>query len=258
MHNIFGCKKYINLIIKTSIIDFKLKDQRSALGFLWSFLNPLILSAVLFFLFHRRALLYTANNYYEYILIGIITWNFFVKASVAGLNSLISCPEVLKNSIFPKEIIVFSSIGALTIQYLFELLAAFIVIIIAGIGFSVHIIFLPLAILTEVLLIAGISLFLSCIAVYIRDSTHVWNALLMAGFFAVPIFYDINTISPELRYLVIINPITQIIAFLRDILLYHRMPSLLNMLYVLSLDLILVGCGYLFFRYNRYKIAEYA
>lgn len=251
----FG-KRYFNLIKELSIAWFKSKDQRSVLGFLWSFLNPLIMASILFFLFKSRMLVGSERHYFLYILIGTVTWNFFVMATSAGLTSIVYFPDMVRNIAFPREILPLSAVGTFTIQHIFELLAVFLLIAISGIGFSIYIFLLPVILVAEILLIIGLSLFLSCICVYTLDMLHVWNVLTRMGFFVVPVFYSISNISLRFRGIVTINPMSQIIISLRDILLYKRMPSLLNLSLVFIFGLFISVIGYKFFKYHEFKIAE--
>ncbi|MDD5155985.1 MAG: ABC transporter permease [Candidatus Omnitrophica bacterium] len=251
----FG-RRYINLIKELSIAWFKIKDQRSVLGFLWSFLNPLIMTTVLFFLFQSSMSAGSRSNYFLYILIGTVAWNFFVMATTAGLTSIINAPDMVRNVVFPKEILTFSAIGTFIIQHVFELAVIFLLLAVSGTGFSIHLILLPVILAIQILLIAGLSLFLACICVYALDMLHIWNVLTRMGFFMVPVFYSISNISLKFRGVVTINPMSQIIIFLRDILLYHRMPSLPNMVLVFIFSLFMSIAGYKFFRHYEHKIAE--
>ncbi|MBP7088738.1 MAG: ABC transporter permease [Candidatus Omnitrophica bacterium] len=249
-------REYFNLIKEFSLADFKIRDQRTVLGFLWSFINPMIMSAILFFLFKSRLMGDYKINYFFYILIGNVTWNFFSLSTTLAAVTLILKESIVKNFSFPKEILVLSAIGTFLIQHFFELLAVFIFAIIFKIGFSIHILWLPLILFTEIMLIAGLSLFLSCLCVYVKDIDHIWMVITRMGFFVVPIFYELSDISPKFKWLIAINPMTQIIIFLRDVLLYHRNPVFFNLMLLFLFNLIFLCLGSIFFNKNKYKIAE--
>lgn len=249
-------KRSINIIREFSISGFKVKDQYSALGFLWSFLNPLIMTAILFFLFRSSMTKEIKQDYFLYILIGTIVWNFFVMSTSVGLNSLTGKPDIIKNVIFPKEILIYTDIGVFMIQHLFELSVIFLFMLLFKIGFSIHILLLPCIIGIEILLIIGLSLFLSCLCVYATDTAHIWNVITRMAFFLVPVFYNPFGISPPFRWLVLINPMSQIIIFSRDVLIYHRMPSLLALIYTSAFSIFIFIAGYKFFKHYEYKIAE--
>jgi lipopolysaccharide transport system permease protein len=196
------------------------------------------------------------RNYFLYILIGTVMWNFFAMATSGGLASIVDNPNIVKNTAFPKGILVYSAIGTFIIQHFFELLTIFLFIGILGVGFSIHILFLPFIIGVEILLITGISLFLSCLCVYAFDLRHIWEVVTRMAFFVVPIFYTASEISPKFRWVVAINPMSQIMMFSRDVLLYHQAPSLSNLIIVFVFSLFLLIAGYKIFKHYEYSIAE--
>lgn len=249
-------KTYFYLIKEFSVAKFKIKDQRSILGFLWSFLNPLIMTSILYFLFKSRLGQDNNKDYFLYVLVGTVTWNFFVMATSAGLASIIHNAEMARNVAFPKEILVYSEVGVFIIQHFFELLAVFVFISLFGVGFSAHILLLPIIIAIEILLITGIALFLSFASVYVRDLDHIWNVLTRMGFFVVPIFYTASSISPAFKWAVAINPMSQIMTFLRKVLLYHDAVSAVNLILVFIFSLAVLTLGYASFKHYEYKIVE--
>lgn len=249
-------KEYINLTKEFSLAWFKSRDQRSVLGFFWSFLNPLIMTAILFFLFKSRMGFGPESNYFLYILIGTVIWNFFTAATSEGLASILERPGLVKNTTFPKEILVFSSIGTFLIQHIFELLTVSFFMVVLGVRFSMQIILLPFIIGIEVLLITGVSLILSCLYVYAFDLRHIWRVITRMAFFVTPVFYKTSEISPQFRWLVSINPMSQIMIFSRDVLLYHRIPSFLNLILVFIFCALVLIAGYKVFKHYEYKIVE--
>jgi len=252
----FSIREQFNLVKEFSVADFKARDQRSALGFLWSFINPMIMSTILFFLFRERLGEDKLAHYFYYILIGNVTWNFFSLSTAVATVTLVLKEPIVKNFTFPKETLIFSAIGTFLIQHSFELLAVFVFAVILGIGFSMHILLLPFILFSEILLIAGLSLFLACLRVYIKDIDYIWTVITRMGFFVVPVFYELSAISEKFRWLIAINPMTQIMIFLRDILLYHRNPSFLSLGVISIFNLAVLILGYRFFKRHQYKIAE--
>lgn len=250
-------KHYLHLIKEFSIAKYKLKDQRSFLGFLWSFLSPFVMTNVLFFLFKSRMGLECDMKFFLYILIGTVTWNFFVVATSLGIASISSRGTMVKNVGFPKEILIFSDMGVFTFQYLFELLVIFFFILLSGVGLSVYIIFLPIIIVTELLFITGITLFLSCAyIIYARDLGYVWNMITRVLFFLVPIFYPLSIVPERFKWFVFLNPMTQIIIFSRDVLLYQKIPSITSLIAVFSFCMLFFLLGYRFFKFNEFRMVE--
>ncbi len=247
-------KQYFSLIKEFSLAWSKERDQRTLLGILWNFLNPLIVALILFVIFRKN--LSSSNYYFLYILIGTISWNFLSVTVQSTISVLLHRQEIVKNIAFHKEILVFAQFGVYFIQHLFEILIVLIFIFILGKEVSIHIIFLPLIIVLESILIIGLALLLSIVCVYAQDMEYIWASFARIGFFLTPIFYSINQIPTKLRLIVTLNPITQIITFYRNILIDHRYPNFLHFSILAGLSLLFLTGSFLFFKKFERKIAE--
>ncbi len=246
-----------NLIKEYSIAGFRSRDQSYVLGFLWSFLNPLLMTSILFFLFKSRIGRPLGQNYFLYVLIGNVIWNFFSTSTYVGLTALVRKPDIVKNVAFPKETLIAGDIGTMLIQHIFELLVVFAVIALSGIGFSpLLVLLLPFILCIEIFLILSIALFMSCLIIYVRDLEYIWHVVIRMGFFVVPVFYNVSSISPTYRWIVALNPMTQLMTFYRDILLDQRLPDLSNLALVALFNTLIFVAGYLFFKSHEHKIVE--
>jgi len=241
-------KKYLNLTREFIISWFKLRDQGTVLGLFWSFLNPLIMTTVLYFLFRSRMRLYPGDNYFLYMLVGTVAYNFFGNAVVTGFRIYSEMALMVRNVVFPKEILILSRVGVLVSQHIFELLAVLALVIFTGIGASPYLLFLPFAVLLNVLLVLGLSFHLTYLCVHARDLERIWNTAVRIGFFATPIFYHISSLSPQFRWMVAMNPMTQIVNFYRDAIFYHRAPDLAACAVMSVVAVGLCWSGYRFFK----------
>src|SRR3990172_9319508 len=110
--------KYLNLLRELTFAQFKLKDQSTFFGFMWSFLNPLIMLAVLF-VFFRIRIGEGIEHYGIYLLIGIIQYTHFANSTSASMRVLHSVKGLTCNTIFPKEILIMGSVISNTIEFIF-------------------------------------------------------------------------------------------------------------------------------------------
>ena len=241
-------RKYLNLVRELTLFNFKLRDQGTVLGFIWTLLHPFLMLTILYMLFSKR--LGRGIDHYEiYLLIGIIQWNFLNVGTNEGLKSIINNRPILRNIYIPRTAIVISSVLAVFISFFFELFVLGGFIVFSGLGFSPAILFLPFVIFIQLLLVISISLVLSCLNVYFRDTTHIWNVILKLGFFVTPIFYSIPMfISQPKMVAYFLNPMTQLIIFAREIILFKTAPSLINMLFVFLAILIVLAICYAIFK----------
>ncbi|MCX5713212.1 MAG: ABC transporter permease, partial [Candidatus Omnitrophica bacterium] len=156
---------------------------------------------------------------------------------------------ILRNIYIPRTAIIVSSVLAVFISFLLELLVLGGFIVFSGLGCSLAMLLLPLVILMQLFLIISISLALSCLNVYFKDIAHIWNIILKIGFFTTPIFYSIPMfISKPKMVAYFLNPMTQLIIFMRQIILSKNPPPLLNMLFVFLVVLIVLAVCYSIFK----------
>ncbi len=249
-------RKYSNLLRELTLFNFKLRDQGTVLGFIWTLLHPFLMLTILYMLFSKR--LGKGIEHYEiYLLIGIIQWNFLSTGTNEGLKSIMNNRSILRNIYIFRTAVVVSSVLAVAISFLLELLVLGGFIIFSGLGFSLAMLFLPFVILIQLLLIISISLALSCLNVHFRDTGHIWNVILKIGFFTTPIFYSVPMfISKPKMAAYYLNPMTQLMIFARQIILSKTAPPLINMLLVFLAVLVLLVICYSIFKKLEDSIIE--
>ena len=97
---------------------------------------------------------------------------------------------------------------------------------------------------------------LSALNVYFRDVQFIWRLIVQVGFFATPILYPITIFPENVRWIVMLNPMAQIITMMRDCTLYGIAPEPLNLAYVAVSTLVLLMIGYIIFDRLEPKFAE--
>lgn len=125
-----------------------------------------------------------------------------------------------------------------------------------GLGLTVNILFYPLVLLVQFVLLLGISLFVSSITVYFRDLQHFIGVLLQLFFYATPIVYAVDVIPENFRWILNLNPMTYIIEGYRDIFWGQTTPNIMTLLIVLGIGILLCITGYFVFNKLQKKFAE--
>ncbi|MFA5389405.1 MAG: ABC transporter permease [Candidatus Omnitrophota bacterium] len=246
----------MNIVREFIISGFKLRTGGAVLGFAWTLLHPLLMLLILYMMFSRR-IGAGIPHYGIFLLIGILYWNFFSRATTSSLRSIVAKRTMLKNAYVPVTAVVAGSVLETFLSFFLELLILGCFIIFSGIGFSWAAALLPFVILIELLLIGGVSLVLSCLNIYFKDMSYVWDIALKLGFFVTPVFYDPATLVSRGKLpLYLMNPLTQIMIFARDILLFKRIPNLMNMLFLFLFALSIFSIGYLIFKRFESAIVE--
>jgi ABC-type polysaccharide/polyol phosphate export permease len=246
---------FVNLVRELTRCEFKLRDQSTLLGFLWTLLHPALLFAVLYALFVKWM-----GNHVEafplYLLVGVVQWNYFAKGTTGGLMSVVQKSGLVTNFIFPREILVVSSVFTNLLIHALELAVMIVFLFLFGAALSWHWVLLPFSVFIETVLILGVSLFLARLAVDYKDVIRIWEIVMMTGFFVTPIFFPIEIIAPDRRQILMLNPMTRLINETRMMLVYNKAPSATVLAVLLGASLLLLALGYWFFKRGEPHFAE--
>jgi len=89
-----------------------------------------------------------------------------------------------------------------------------------------------------------------------RDFQYIWNVVIYAGFFAVPIFYTLDILPPNIQELILLNPMAQIIEMSHNFVLYNTLPEAWSVIYTITITGIIFGIGYTVFKLIESKVVE--
>ncbi|MBR2795641.1 ABC transporter permease [Candidatus Saccharibacteria bacterium] len=212
-------KKNRILLKELTKTDFKLRYQGSVLGYLWALLRPLMMFAILYIVFSK--LLKIGNDiphYPVYLLCGTTLWSFFTECTSQGIQSIIVRGDLLRKISFPKYIVVVSSQLTAVINLLINLAVVIVFALINGVTPSWTWFLIIPAILELYLFSLGIAFLLGSINVKYRDITSIWDVIVQALFYAVPIIYPISMVastSTLAAKIILLNPIAQAIQDVR-------------------------------------------
>jgi len=244
-------KKYLNLLHQLAVSRFKLKDQSALLGFLWSFLHPLIMLGILFAMF-RYQTGHSVEHYAIYLLVGLVQYTHFSNCTSRAMTVLYSMRQLTADAIFPKEVLVLSSVIADTIELLLAMIICVVIAGFSGISISWAILMLPFVWVLQFMLVSSVALVLSSVYVFARDIGHIYNAFLRLLIFITPIFYDPSFLGEGLgRYILFVNPLTYLINFSRTLIIEGRPLS-----FQPATFLLLASCLLLFFSFRIFKRYE--
>jgi lipopolysaccharide transport system permease protein len=247
--------RYSSLIFSLAISGLKLHYKDSFLGFIWTFLQPLLFLGVLYVVFN--SILGSRIPYFPlYLLIGLVIWNSFSRSTSTSMMSFVSKRDLLLKVYFPREIIPISTNITTFIMMLFDLCAFGVFVALFHFVPPPTILFLPILLILLSIFTLGLSFMLSVANVYFRDLEHIWAVVLRAGFFLVPIFFTMDVYPPALRAILEFSPMTLIIDMAHNIVLYNHMPSAGAFGYLTVVSLVILGLGYLIFKKFESKAVE--
>src|SRR3954471_19049942 len=222
LQSLTGIWRYRELLLNLVRKELKVRYKNSALGFLWSMLNPLMYLVVFTVVF--QIVLKAGIPYFPvFLLSGLLAWNLF-SASLAGATGAITGNASLVNKVwFPREILPLASIGANLVHFFLQGMVLCIALVVFRFDVDWGYVWLIVpALIALLLLTAAFAIFLAAANVYARDIQHLLELALLAWIWMTPIIYvwDLQArvltehgLSPQLTLL---NPMTAIVlAFQR-------------------------------------------
>jgi ABC-type polysaccharide/polyol phosphate export permease len=195
------------------------------------------------------------------VICALLPWNFFASSISQSAGSIIEAAPLVKKVYFPREVLPISIVLGNLTNLVIALPVYFLLALIMGNPITLWVVALPLAVLVQVAFTIGVSLILSTLNVFYRDTGHILDVLLMAWFFVTPVLYPI-TVVPDQYFLLgatlnlqvwlrRLNPMASIIASYRDLLYWGAPTGWDFMLRTALISLMVLVVGYVVFvRYS--------
>ena len=250
--NLYNYRELLKSNVKKEIRG---KYKGSFLGVLWSFLNPLLQVLVYAIVFPYIMRIQTPN-YLQYLIVGIIPWTFFTTVLNQGMIAVRMNAGIIKKVYFPREILPISVALSGLVNFFISCIIILLFCIFGGLGVSWHLVLLPVFAIVQFFLTLGIVMALSAINIYIKDIEYIVQFVINMMFYGTPILYSAELFPQKIRWVLYINPLTELIDAYRDIFMYHKLPELLPMAYLLGVTVVLFFIGLAIFRKLEKGFAE--
>lgn len=236
--------------------DLRGRYKGSVLGFLWTFINPLLQLAVYTFVF-SVVMPNNIEKFYLYLFVGLVPWLFFSGSMTGGAACIMAQKDMVKKIYFPREVMPISYVTSGFVNMLFSFIVIFVVILFSGIGINpIACLCLPAVMVVEYIMALGGAMVTSALTVYFRDLEYILGIVTMAWMYMTPVVYSIEMVPERLRPLLNLNPMTPVINAYREILYYKQIPEFENLVWALVLGLIVLGIGILVFNKLQKGFAE--
>lgn len=228
LKELYAYREMISSLVKK---DLRGRYKGSILGFLWTFINPLMQLAVYTIVFSviMRA---GIDKFYIFLFVALVPWIFFSSAITGGSMSILNQNDMVKKIYFPRQILPIAYVTSSFVNMLFCFVIIFVALIFSGVGINVKaLLYLPIIMLIEYVLALGIALLTSALTVYFRDLEHILGIVTMAWMYLTPIMYPVEMVPEQFLAIFHANPMTPVIIAYRDILYYSREPHLNTLLH---------------------------
>ena len=256
MNNIKELYAYRQMIASLVRKDLRGRYKGSVLGFLWTFINPL-LQLVVYTVVFSFILKTNIERYYLYLFVALIPWIFFSSSITVGAASIVAQKDLIKKIYFPRMVIPISYVTSCFVNMLLCFIVIFAVILVSGAGFNfAAVLTLPIIMAVEYLLALGMALLTSAVTVYFRDLEHILGIVSMVWMYMTPIMYDKSIVPERIMPIFNLNPMTHIISCYRDVLYRKEMPDLLSLVSAAALGVFFLIFGGIVFNKLQRRFAE--
>ncbi len=236
--------------------DLRGRYKGSVLGFMWTFINPLLQLAVYTVVF-SVILRAGIDKFYLFLFVALVPWIFFSAALTGGASCILAQKDMVKKIYFPREVLPISYVTSCFVNMLFSFLIIFFVIFVSGTAINpLALCFLPIVMMVEYILALGIAMLTSAITVYFRDLEHILGIVSMAWMYLTPIIYSIDIVPEHLLPIFMANPMTPVVLAYRDILYYAQVPSIGTLLHALILGIFVLVVGFWTFGKLKRRFVE--
>ncbi|NLP26598.1 MAG: ABC transporter permease [Clostridiales bacterium] len=246
---------YKQMLISTVKKDLRSRYRGSILGFLWTFINPLM-QLVVYSVVFKRLLRATEDNYAMFVFTALLPWLYCVSSIQASTTCIVSNSNLVKKIYFPRMILPISVSTTGIINYIFGLVIVFPALIITGVKLTPFALLMPIIMAVQFLFVTGLCMMLSAFYVYFRDLEHIVGIVTMVWFYLTPILYNINIFEGNFKKLLGLNPMTQIVLAYRNVLLYGTHPSTTGFLGVTGVSVAIFFLGAFIFSKLQGNFAE--
>ncbi len=246
-------KQRLEILFFLSQSRMKSYAHDRVLGFLWWIFDPLF--QILIYMVLMDFILRNGQEKYPlFLACAVIPWRFLAHGSGAAGVSIISNAGLLKSVNIDRIYMPASEIVNSLVYFLYALPTYAILLISYRIPPTIHLAWVPLIVLVEVVLALGLGLILSVGTVFLRDAENLWQFLLQAWFFLSPTLYPVEMIPEQFRFLYKLNPAVGIIDSFRQTVMFGRMPDLGSFLTSAVISFAVLGVGVFVFRRSENEV----
>lgn len=253
IQEIYAYREMIASLVKR---DLKGRYKGSVLGFLWTFINPL-LQLVVYTMVFSVIMRSGIKDYYMFLFVALIPWLFFSTSFTGGANCVLNEQNMIQKIYFPREVLPIAYVTSQFVNMLLSFIVVFAVMLVMGYRFNpLALLCLPVIMIVEYILSLGFAMLMSAITVYFRDLGFLAGIIGMAWQFLTPVMYDIAMVPDELLWAFHLNPMTSVIVAYRDILYYAKVPEMNTLLSAILIGIAMLAIGWFTFDKLQRRFVE--
>ncbi|MCW2991552.1 MAG: type transporter, partial [Solirubrobacterales bacterium] len=200
-----------DLLFLIAATEFKRTYFGTVLGYLWTLCRPLMLFGVMLAVFTQAFKLGgNVAHYPVLLLLNIVLFGLFSESTTTAVTSVVANEGIVRKTQFPRLVIPLS----IVLTALFNLGLNLIVVVVFILAFGVDPqwtwLLLPVLVVLLTVFATAVSMIVSSLYPRFRDVAIIWSVASTALFYATPVLYPLEAVSPHLREVISLNPLSPI------------------------------------------------
>jgi ABC-type polysaccharide/polyol phosphate export permease len=243
-------RKNRELIWALALKELHVRYKRSALGFLWALLNPLLMMIILTMVF-STVMRVPVHNYPIFLISTLLPWTFFSQSLAYSVESIVSNGDLLKKVYVAKSVFPIAAVISNLINFLLSMIPLVLLLVVFRFPFHRTWFYLLVPFVSLLLFTLGCGFFFAMVNVFFRDMSHILQIVLQAWFYFSPVIYSLDFVPARYRPLFRLNPLAYPLNGFRLAIYYGQLPTWQSMAMSLA-----CGFGALIIGYKLFQRSE--
>jgi ABC-2 type transport system permease protein len=245
--NLWDQRDLIVLLVKR---DLSVRYKRSVLGLLWTMINPLLTSLVLWMVFVHifKAKLADGSQFAPYVLAGVLLMTFFNQAFMQATESIASGMGIIQKVYVRPHAFAIASAISNSVNFILGLFALVVVTFMVGEGISLAAPLTVLVIFCMLSLTIGLSLMTAILFIRFDDSKNIIAIVLQLLFYLTPVFYPKDILNGPVELIVSINPLSSYLDIFRFVFASTGVATLFDWVYMFTSSIVVLVLGLIVFK----------
>ena len=237
--------------------DVKVRYKQTLIGVLWALFRPFATMVVFTVIFSKFFSVPSEGIPYPiFSFSALVPWMFFATSVTTGVASIVNNMGLVTKIYFPREIFPFSSIGAASVDFGISFCLLLVMMIFYRTPVTPWLLFVPVLVLIQIILSAGISLLASAANVFYRDIRFIFELGVQLWMYLTPVIYSVDAVPERFIWLYMANPMAPIIDSYRKILVLGQPPEWRFLGMAAGVSLLIFIIGYRYFKKMEGKFAD--
>jgi ABC-2 type transport system permease protein len=233
--------------------DLKVKYADSVLGYVWSILDPLMMAGVYWFVFAKLMNRQVGESpYIVFLLCAMLPWQWASTSLRTSMKALSKDAKLVRSTNLPREIWVLRTVLSKFAEFVFAIPVIAFFALVNNADLSWRVVFVPLAVLIQAVLLTGAGLLLAPLAVLYGDVQRLMGIVIRLLFYFSPILYGLHDVKGRLgsvaESLYIINPLAGIFDLYRVAFFPDQWAGWTSVVVAAVMSVLLLVAGVVVFR----------